>query len=104
MCELKWIEITSLLIFYTPSEMSLLPKALAAVLAPMDDFPRLYSEPLREIIVHGPLWSTLAGLCGRRPPKTNTKKKTDDDPIEIVSNHGSKAIKVKTILTKADLV
>lgn len=83
--------------------MSLLPKALAAVLAPMDGFPRTYSEPLREVIVHGPWWSSLVGVCGRRPSKSNTKK-TEEDPIEIVSSVGSKALKIKMVLTNADLV
>ena len=86
--------------------MSLLPKALAAVLAPVEDFPRTYIEPLREIVVHGSLWSNLVGLCGRRPLKTATpKKKTDEDPIEIFTFTSGKATRIRTAtLTKADLV
>jgi hypothetical protein len=84
--------------------MTLLPKALAAFLAPLDDFPRVYVEPLREVVVHGPWWSSLAGLCGRRPQKNPISKKSDEDPIEIISTYGSKAVKIKTLLTKADLV
>ena len=88
--------------------MSLLPKALAAVLAPME-LPMTHTkpppQPLREIIIHGQLWASITGLCGRRPPKaSNNNKKTDEDPIEITSRQGSTAIKIKTVLRPADLV
>ena len=85
--------------------MSLLPKALAAVLAPVEDFPRTYIEPLREIVVHGSMWSNLVGLCGRRPVKTVAPKKKDEDPIEIFTVTSGKATRIRTAtLTKADLV
>ncbi len=86
--------------------MSLLPKALVTILAPVEDFPKLYVEPLREVIVHGSLWSNLVGLCGRRPPKTATpKKKTDEDPIEIYTVTSGKATRIRSAtITKADLV
>ncbi len=99
----------STFIFSGLVKMSLLPKALAAVLAPME-LPMTHAapppQPLREIVVHKELWwNPFVGLCGRRPPKTaNNTKKTDEDPIEIISKQGSAAVKVRKVLRPADLV
>jgi hypothetical protein len=87
--------------------MSILPKALAAILAPYADIPRTYLEPLREIIVHNP-W------CGGRGKRvswwdsasssTRTKQKIDEDPVDVSSLKGITPMKTKKILKPADLV
>jgi hypothetical protein len=79
--------------------MSFIPKALAAILAPMDlpttDVRPFYS-PLREIIVHGGLCGNLAGFCARRPSTTN--KKNEDNSTEFTP------MKIKPLRRPADLV
>ncbi len=105
----------STFIFSGLVKMSLLPKALAAVLAPME-LPMTHvvqpPQPLREVVVHKELsWNPFVGLCGRRPPKAEAagaddakKNRNDEDPIEIISKQGSAAVKVRTVLRPADLV
>jgi hypothetical protein len=83
--------------------MSLLPKALAAILAPYADIPRTYFEPLREIIVHNP-W------CGGRGKRVSwwdaskTKQKTEEDPVDVSTLKGITPMKIKKVLKPADLV
>ena len=86
--------------------VSILPKALVAILAPYMDIPRIYLEPLREIIVDRP-W------CGGRGRHRHSEKqmavspdikKKEEDPIEIITNLRSSNSKARAFLRPADIV